>query len=164
MRPEDFRFRLVAASFQTTLFASPMVQDILPFAFRYSVVLNQSCDDGREADETVYPGDDHQIHDDLSADNVIQLLCRDSKVPQWIDISVVFCSDAHTHLSLLCCGRYHSDEHRLYYFDKGTQPFGIKSPSLPAGFISGDRIRLPDRETYLSNRRSRSIIQASALP
>jgi hypothetical protein len=148
MRAADFRLRLDAASFYATRFAATMVRDKLPFEFRYCAVLNSSYDDNREADEIVYPEDDRLIHEDLDANEVVELLCRDERVPQWIDIAVGFSRRSHSHMSLLCCGRYHADDKRLYYFNQGTQPFGIKSPILPPLYKDGARFRLPRERDF----------------
>ena len=148
MRPADFRLRLDAASFYAARFAATMVRDKLLFEFRYCAVLNSSYDVDRKPDEVVYPDDDNKIHEDLDADEVVDLLCRAERVPQWIDIAVGFSKRDHSHLFLLCCGRYHSDDDRLYYFDQGTQPFGIKSPVLPPRYKDGSRFRLPSEGEF----------------
>jgi hypothetical protein len=151
MRAADFRIRLDAASFYATRFAATMVRDKLPYEFRYCAVLNSSCDANREEDEIVYPQDDYVIHDDLDAKGVVELLCREERVPQWIDISVGFNGREHSRLSLLCCGRYHADDDRLYYFDQGTQPFGIKSPVLPPRHKDGTKFRLPNERDFFEH-------------
>jgi hypothetical protein len=84
----------------------------------------------------------------------VDLFCRDQRVPQWIDIAVAYRGAEHSHLSIICCGRYHCDDARLYYYDQGTQPFGIKSPTLPPGYKEGTRFWLPrEREHYERLRR-----------
>ena len=162
MRPADFRLRLDAASFYATRFAATMVRDKLPFEFRYCAVLNSSYDGNREFDEIVFPNDDNVIYENLGAKEVVDLLCRDDRVPQWIDIAVAFRGTKHSHLSLTCCGRYHTNDERLYYYQQGTQPFGIKSPTLPLHHKDGTRFRLP-RERYFFEclrKRQRNIIEA----
>lgn len=148
MRSTDFNLRLAAASFYVTQFALTVVRDKLPFEFRYCAVLNSSHDGNPALDEVVFPDDNNVIHRDLDAKEVVNLLCRDERVPQWIDIAVAFRGKRHTYLSLDCCGRYHSDDDRLYYYDQGTQPFGIKSPMLPNGYKDGARFRLPREAAY----------------
>jgi len=153
MRPEDFRLRLDAASFYATHFATTMVTDVLPYEFRYCALLNASCDSNREIDELVYPEDDDILHENIDADEVVRLLCRDHRVPQWIDISVGFSTSSHSHLCLICCGRYHSEDSRLYYYSQGTQPFGIKSPTLPPRHKDDEAFQLPQREDFYSRLR-----------
>ncbi len=148
MRSTDFSLRLDAASFYVTRFALTMVHDNLPFDFRYAVLLNSSHDGNRAPDEVIFPEDDHVIQNDLDAKDVVTLLCRDERVPQWIDASVAFKGQTHTHISLKCCGRYHSDDNRLYYYSQGSQPFGIKSPSLPWNRKETERFWLPSEAEY----------------
>lgn len=162
MRPQDFRFRLEAASFRATEFASTMVRDRLPYCFRYCVALNASHDEGREPDEVVYPADNKVVHPDLGEDEVVALLCREFRVPQWIDISVGYATRTHTHLSLICCGRYHSKDRRLYYFERGTQPFGIKSPSPPRDHTEGRKFRLPNHQEFHAKMRRHHAPSSSA--
>ena len=150
MRANDFTIRLVAASFLATRFAASMVKDKLPFEFRYCVLLNSSHDGNREPDEIVYPEDENLFHENLQEEEVVELLCRDERVPQWIDIAVAYSTGKYSHLSLQCCGRYHSDDNRLYYYERGTQPFGIKSPNLPFPYNEGRRFRLPREREILS--------------
>ena len=153
MRAEDFSFRLDAASFRAWRFASSMVKQKLPSKFSYGVTLNASHDHNRKDDEMIFPNDDFEIIFDLSQEDVVSLLCREERVPQWIDISVSSCDRRQTYLHLICCGRYHSDDDRLYYFDRGSQPFGIKSPTFPRGFRSEDlqagrKFNLPSEKTF----------------
>jgi hypothetical protein len=148
MRSEDFDFRLSAASFHATLFASSMLTDKLFYQFRYYVVLNASYDENRNDNSVIYPADNDVIHKDLSASEVTQLLCREGRVPQWIDIAVAYSSNEHTYLSLVCCGRYQHDETQLYYYERGSQPFGIKSPNLPLNYITNDLFKLPSASEF----------------
>ena len=149
MRPLDFSFRLSAASYHATHFAETLVKDDLSYDWSYIVFLNQSFDDSREEDEVIYPEDDNRIVCDINEDKVVELLCRDGMVPQWIDVAVAYTQSKITYLSLLCCGRYHSDDSRLYYYQRGTQPFGLKGPLLPKDHKEGKRFRLPTRKDFM---------------
>lgn len=153
MRPEDFSFRLEAASLLATQVAATIVRDKLAFEFRYCVLLNTSCDDLLQSDEVVFPDDDGLIHEDLNSDEAVRLLCRDFRVPQWIDICVAYSARKHSHLVLECCGRFHSNDDRLYYFERGTQPFGIKSPQLPKDCKEGRKFWLPKQADFYSRMR-----------
>jgi hypothetical protein len=139
MRKEDFRIQLIASSFFATRFAQNYVCEVLPFNFRYVVSLNESYDGNRQPDEVVYPDDNGKVLCDLSEDGVVDLLLRENRCPQWIDIAVAGASEEITLLGLCCCGRYHGDESRLYYYESGTQPFGIKSPALPPDWKEGKK-------------------------
>ncbi len=143
MRREDFHSQLLAATFAAITFGQEHVKNRLSLSVRYVALLNQSYDDNREPDEVVFPDDDGRIECDLTDQSVVELLHRDDRCPQWIDISVVGSDRTTTLICLRCCGRYHGDESRLYYYPSGTQPFGIKSPHLPFGWREGRKFRIP---------------------
>ncbi len=142
MRKEDFHNQLTAASFEALRFGQKYIINHLSNDITYVVVLNQSYDGHRKEDEIVYPEDDGKIYSDLSQVQVVDLLHREECCPQWIDISVEGADKKKTLLRLLCCGRYHADESRLYYYEQGTQPFGIKSPNFPSGWKEGKKFKL----------------------
>ena len=112
-------------------FATRFVSNLLPELNRYIVLLNQSCDDNIKPSEYVFPHDDDPVSP-LTAAEVVDVLCREDRVPEWIDISVESADSGHTYLQLLCCGRFTDDETLLYYRDTGLAPFGCKSPAFPS--------------------------------
>lgn len=142
MRKEDFYHQLIAASSATLRIGQQYVSNHLNHDLAYVVVLNQSYDAERKNDEIVYPEDNGKVHCHLSQLEVVDLLHRDNRCPMWIDISVAGADEKVTLLILLCCGRYHADESRLYYNWQGTQPFGIKSPNLPFDWKEGTKFEL----------------------
>lgn len=111
-------------------FAARYVINHLPVSNRYLVRLNQSCDDNLRPGERVFPDDTDPVAP-LAAAETVDLLCRENRVPEWIDISVERADSEHTYLLLLCCGRFTDDDTLLYYRDTGLAPFGCKSPSFP---------------------------------
>jgi len=111
-------------------FATRFVSNHLPVSNRYLVRLNQSCDENLRPAEHVFPCDTDPVVP-LTAAETVDLLCRENRVPEWIDISVDRADSEHTYLLLLCCGRFTDDETLLYYRDTGLSPFGCKSPSFP---------------------------------
>ena len=111
-------------------FATRYISNYLPDSNRYLVRLNQSCDDNLKPDEHVFP-DDTDPAAPLTTDETVDLLCRENRVPEWIDISVERADSEHTYLRLLCCGRFTDDDALLYYRDTEFAPFGCKSPSFP---------------------------------
>jgi len=130
-----FEQALRGASNASRRFALSVVTYDLPTDYRYVAYLNQSFDGNPlEADETVYPDDPFRVGDldsPLSSVEIVQLLCRDDAVPEWIDISAYRVTDRFTVFSLHCCGRFTPNADRLYYADNDLSPFGIKSPVLP---------------------------------
>jgi len=143
MTRDEFITLLEKVSMSSLAFARRFVENDLPGAFRFRVLLNQSYDGNAKTDEPVYPEDDGREYASLSADAVANLLVRDGRCPEWIDVSVEAQAEGCTQLQLLCCGRYTDDERRMYYTRQGTGPFCIKSPNLPPGYQKGTRFRIP---------------------
>lgn len=147
MRQQDFHTQLLAATFAALRFAEKYVVNQLSLDIEYVAELNSSFDDNRKHDEVIYPEDDGRFASGLSGLEVVELLYRDGRCPQWIDIRVQGASDGKTLLSLLCCGRYDDVDTRLYYYERGSHPFGIKSPTLPPGYVDGEKFHLMDITT-----------------
>jgi hypothetical protein len=153
MRSNDFHARLLGATFAAMKCCQQLANVPLSLDVCYGVALNQSHDANREADELIYPEDNWRVLFPLTSTEVADLLVRDGRVPQWIDVSVEGISTTSTFVQLLCCGRYHDTDERLYYYDRGTQPFGIKSPSLPSDWKEEDGLTLPDIDATEENLR-----------
>jgi hypothetical protein len=69
-------------------------------------------------------------------------LCRQGKVPVWIDISVESVYKDQTIFRLLCAGRYTDNEEEFYYNKRETAMFGIKSPTMPPNYVEGQKFKL----------------------
>ena len=139
MTRERFTHAMRLAAEAARAFAATMVTDDLPAECRFVVFLNQSCDDTLSEGEFVYPNDPLRVGNlthSLTLDQVVDLLWRDSRVPEWIDMSACRTTPDFTLLSLMCCGRFTDHPDLLYYADSAHCPFGIKSPNLP--FDLGD--------------------------
>jgi hypothetical protein len=146
MRPNDFRTLLIAASFEATRFAQRFVFDVLPFTFRYVAYLNESCDSSAGPEFVLYAQDDGKVVTLDSEVAVIDLLLRDGRCPQWIDVAVIAVAPHFTLLRLRCCGRFTDDRSKLYYDERGFGPFGIKSPDFPPNWKEGSRFKLKSAE------------------
>ena len=142
MRKAQFHTQLCAATYAALRFGQRFVKNRLPLDAEFLLVFNQSHDANRRAEEVVYPSDDGLVVEADTAERVTSLLYRDGRCPAWIDISVLTVRNRCSVMRLLCAGRYSADDHHLYYYEGGTQPFGIKSPDLPLGWRSG-RFWLP---------------------
>lgn len=143
MTAEQFHTLLVAASFLSLRIAKKYVSHDLPIdAFEYRVELNQSYDGHATADEVRFPSDDRRTVEGLTEREVVALLCRDAKCPEWIDVSAEAVGKDVTVFRLLCCGRYTDDVSKMYYTRRGLGPFGVKSPVLPPQFREGERFPL----------------------
>ena len=130
MDKATFSSRLQEASDLTGDFTTEYVTNNLPNSYRYLVSLNQSCDNRLRPGEQVFPHDVDPVAPLTSAE-VVELLCRGNRVPEWIDISVERADSEHSYLRLRCCGRFTDNEAFLYYSETGIAPFGSKSPPLP---------------------------------
>lgn len=145
MTKEDFLFLLLGASYASYKFAQSFVTDELPTDFRYDVHLSVSMDSPDLKQFDIYPEDNGKILKSLKDKEVMNLLCRNNKVPVWIDISVVSTKNQYTILQLLCAGRYSDNRREFYYEKNGSGPFGIKSPVFPVDYEEGTKFKLRDR-------------------
>ena len=142
MTKSEFQKYLVKSSLYAFEFAKKYVNDELFTDFKYNLILNMSKDDDCDDKFDLYPEDNGVIKLSLSKNEVIEVLCRKEKVPVWIDINVLKTSQKATIFKLLCSGRYTNIEEELYYYKRGTGPFGIKSPILPNDYIEGEKFYL----------------------
>jgi hypothetical protein len=142
MQKNDFRVLLIAASFEATRFGQRFAFDVLPFTFRYVVYLNQSNDADPAPGTVLYPEDHGKTVEIDSEEGVVEILSREGKCPEWIDVSVHAVNPSFTLLRLFCCGRFTAERQRLYYESRGFGPFGIKSPDLPSNWKQGSRFKL----------------------
>lgn len=142
MTNEAFFELLMTSSKLAYDFAKNFVADELPVNFKYSVNLNESFDDRNSTLFGSFPDDNDKSVELIDAEEVVELLCRNNKIPVWIDISVEGIFNQQTVFRLLCAGRYSSAEQELYYVKNGTGPFGIKSPALPVDFVEGEKFKL----------------------
>ena len=143
MTEREFSQLLDGASHHALAFARRYVENNLHGSFRYHVLLNQSFDGNASTDVSVYTEDDGREYSSLSASEVVNVLLREGRCPEWIDIAVEASGDSFTLMRLLCCGRFTDEPKRFYYTGGGTGPFGIKSPNLPINHRAG--VRFPIR-------------------
>ena len=145
----EFQALLAQCSQYSFRFAKEFVLDDLPTDFKYTVELNSSHDDPNLKQFDMYPGDNDKIVELITASEVVDLLCRNNKVPVWIDISVLSCSKKYTVFQLLSAGRYTDDANEFYYQKRGTGPFGIKSPAFPPGYKNdGTKFSLKKKKSF----------------
>jgi hypothetical protein len=131
MNRDKFHDRLIRVTQLARSFADQFVVNEMPETFLYLVQLNQSYDGHPlKVSERIYP-DEVQPAYPMNADDVVDLLCRDDHVPEWIDISVEAVDEARTYMRLRCCGRFTDDDSLLYYPSSDFSPFACKSPEFP---------------------------------
>lgn len=138
----EFLYKLQEASKASVDFAGRFVKNVLPGELEYTVKLNASLDDPSLAHFDVFPEDEGVEKLGLEDWQVAELLCRNDKVPVWIDISVVSVKKDKSVLNLFCAGRYSNDSEEFYYSGSGMGPFGIKSLVLPRDYKEGEKFLL----------------------
>lgn len=142
MKKNDFLFLLLGASYASYKFGQEYVKNKLKPEFRYDLELNTSHDDPNLEQFDIYPEDNDKKYFDLTDKEVVEILCRNNKVPVWIDIAVSKSDRKKTTLRLTCAGRYSDDSKEFYYSKSGSGPFGIKSPNLPLNYKKGVKFKL----------------------
>jgi len=142
VKKPEFQSLLTHSSKLAFDFAKKYVSNNLPNEFRYTVQLNVSQDDPNLKQFDIYPSDNEKVIELITNIEIVDLLCRNDKVPVWIDISVDCVYKTFTVFRLLCAGRYSSDDNEFYYSKNGTGPFGIKSPTLSPEYIDGAKFKL----------------------
>lgn len=145
-----FALRLHEAAAAAREFAQAFLDEKLPDAMRFRVRLNCSYDGNPlRSDETLYPEDSslERAKGLLSCreEEVVDVLWREDKIPEWIDISVVNEVDRTTILELKCCGRFTSDERLLYHAWQGRPPFQAVGPTLPPKYQKGQKFSIHHR-------------------
>ena len=69
----------------------------------------------------------------LTADEIVDMLVRDSKVPLWINITISESREEVTIIELLCSRRLRNDEE--LHHNQETPPFHILSPPMPPEMV-----------------------------
>ena len=137
MTRDEFVVLFREATEASVEFARRYVENELPSAVRFHVLLNQSSDKSH----STYPGDEGRELTCLAEKNAVNVLFRDGRCPAWIDVVVEAVSTRETRVRLRCCGRFVNSPQQMYYTRQGTGPFGIKGPNVPVDFK--DRVKFP---------------------
>ena len=88
MTRTEFNNLLRKATAASIDFARRYVENDLPAAVRFHVLLNQSYDADATAEERVYPEDNGREYSCLREDQVVDEIFRDGRCPEWIDVHV----------------------------------------------------------------------------
>lgn len=114
----------------------------LDLPFRFRVKLGASYDGNPlVSDETTFPEDYTERERCFSEpDQVTDLLWREGKVPEWINVSIKQVDASHVFFEVLCCGRYSTDKEMLYHHREGIVPFHVLGPPLPTDYVFEDKI------------------------
>lgn len=145
MTKEEFNNLLNSSSHQCVEFTQKFLIDKLSSEFRFDVYLNMSFDENSHSFHRFHE-DDNRIEINLNQNQVCKLLLRKGKIPVWIDISVYKTNSKSTTFKLICSGRYTDIHTELYYHQRDTGPFAIKSPVLPTNHQKGTKFYLIDEK------------------
>lgn len=131
-----FGENMLSAAQHALEFARSLVVNKLPDKFRYVVYLGTSYDGNPLEDrEQTFPGDYVEGRRDfVGSGEVIELLWREGKVPEWINVSVESEDGEYTLIKLECCGRYSDDVHHIYHAHEGRAPFHVLGPAAPPNY------------------------------
>ena len=134
-----FGENMLSAARHALEFARTLVVNDLPDKLRYVVYLGASYDGNPLEDrEQTFPDDyaDRQ-RCFFDSDEVVELLWREGKVPEWINVSVESEDGEYTLIRLECCGRYSDDVNHIYHAHEGRAPFQVLGPPAPPDYGSG---------------------------
>lgn len=150
MDRSTFAERLHTASVAARDFARSFVLETLPDEMLFRVRLNQSYDGNPlHPDERVYSEDGAlNLIEKLALcteAEVVDLLWRENRVPEWLDIAVVGETGSETIMGLLCCGRFTANDQLLYHKKEGWPPFHAVGPALPPNHQNGQRFSIYTR-------------------
>lgn len=151
MERRVFGERLERGAARARDFARTFVMEELPDLLRFRVLLNQSYDGHAGPEARLFPEDNGRTVHCADAEAVVDLLYRDGRVPEWVDLTVVGEGVATTIVEVRACGRFVEDDARLYYTRCPDQaPFGVKGPTLPVGWVEGQRFSIHHRSSCWS--------------
>ena len=135
MDKDIFRQNLIKATDEILPFSQEHVTNPLPLNCHYLIFPNQSYDKNPlQGDEQIFPDEklsNGKYLGSFDAEQVIEYLWRNGKIPEWVNMTVYSYDLQYTYLELLCCGRFTAMEEHLYHRWEGYPPFHILSPSLP---------------------------------
>lgn len=128
---DGFEKNLVLAARSALEFARTLVVNELPNMIRYVLLLNVSYNDNQlDEDEFVF-NEESLSQEFTESHDVAELLWRDGKVPEWINVSVVSETEEFTNIKLECCGRFTSNPKYIYHAKEGMAPFHVLGPPIP---------------------------------
>ncbi len=147
MDRQTFAERFRHAARRARDFAQTFLAEKLPSELRFRLKLNASYDGNPlHAGERLFPQDGdprrRRATANLDEAGALAAFWRDGLVPEWIDLSVVGVSGTATLVGALVCGRFTADDGLLYHQDEGYAPFHVLGPSLPTGYLEGQRFSI----------------------
>lgn len=142
-----FQSRITEAVQLAREFAGQFFLEDLPPAIRCRVKLGSSYDGNPlHEDEVVFP-DDYSPElraraSQLSIAETCELLWRDERVPEWVDVSAIARTADHTVVEMSVCGRFTANDALLYHEREKRPPFHVVGPALPYGYQEGQKFSI----------------------
>lgn len=130
---DTFSKNLNDAVCQSRDFARTLVIENLPDKMFFIVTLGASYDGNPlEEGEQTFPDDYADNNREITSQNeIVNLLWRNGKVPEWINVQVCRQNDKFTFIELTCCGRFSDREEHIYHIGEGKAPFHVLGPGMP---------------------------------
>lgn len=130
-----FEKNLESASSYALEFARTLVINDLPDGIRYVVLLGASYDESQlEEGEYTFPEDyEHRERCFYRVSDIVDLLWRNGKVPEWVNVFVESATQEYTNIKLECCGRFSDKVEYMYHAHEGRAPFHVLGPPMPVG-------------------------------
>ena len=137
---EAFEKNVISSAKYAAEFARTLVVNVLPDNIRYVIYLGASYDGNPlEDNESTYPDDDKNGERSfIDSSSVTDLLWREGKVPEWIDVAVESEDGEYTSVKLECCGRFTDDIKHIYHAHEGRAPFHVLGPLMPPEYEPGE--------------------------
>lgn len=125
--------------------AAKFVNNKLPPQCRYIVAFNdfdynELSSNSEIPKEIVYDIQTKTISS-LESTNVINLLCKDDLMPQWVNVSVCSVDDNFTYISITYSNRFVNNKY-FYHKKEGSAPFHCLGPAVPANWEKGSKFNL----------------------
>lgn len=136
MDREVFAARFAESTRAAWRFAESLVSERLPEPLVFRVRLNQSYDGHAPRPGELRFPEDGALRTAVAlsrcdAETAVATLWRDGHVPEWVNVGVVSETGTETVVEVVCCGRFTSDDSRLYHSEEGWPPFHVLGPALP---------------------------------
>jgi hypothetical protein len=143
MNKEIFLERFQQAAIRARDFGQERIEEPLANEVRCRLQMNSSYDGHPlDEDETVFPQDSSPEGllnlASLTVEEAADVLWRDGKVPEWIDVAVVTKTRRYTVVAVESCGRFTENDDLLYHVQGKYPPFQVVGPALPWDHVEGE--------------------------
>ena len=115
-------------------FARSLVSNELPDKIKYQIFMNCSYDRNKLEDGEVTLANKEQensLIESESTEEVFDILWREGRVPEWVNVSVASEDGIFTYLQLACSGKFSNRREHMYHAHEGRAPFHVLGPPAP---------------------------------